>query len=153
MKDCWTTRRLSESNFLRKTGARPGNYDVMWDTSAKVLRVKGFGEEWSFPAKSGAEVMSLLADRVWPRKWNSYSELPGYKVKIHVDTSSGLVIGFLVVLNTEQDPDSNHVHYWYNNESREAEYQMKSGRKHFSSSFADYIIEDIRKKLPSLLRK
>jgi len=94
-----------------------------------------------------------MGNRTWPRTWNTYSELPGYKVKFNVDTSSGLVVGFLIALTSESDPDGNHVHYWYNNQSREAGYQMKSGGQHFASSFSDRIIEDIRKKLPSLLMK
>lgn len=53
-----------------------------------------------------------------PKNWNTYSELPGYQVKFNVDTSSGLVIGFLVAPASESDPDDNHVHYWYNNQSR-----------------------------------
>lgn len=92
-------------------------------------------------------------DRVWPRTWNTYSELPGYQVKFNVDTSSGLVIGFLVALRSESNPDGNHVHYWYDNQRRYAGYQMKSGNTHFSSSFADNIINDITQKLPSLLMK
>lgn len=91
--------------------------------------------------------------REWPKKWNTYSELPGYQVKFNVDTSSGLVIGFLVAPTSESDPDDNHVHYWYDNQSGQSGYQMKSGGRHFASSFSDYVIQDIGQKLPNLLMK
>ncbi len=50
-------------------------------------------------------------DKVCPRTWNTYSELPGYQVKFNVDAASGLVFGFLIALTSESDPDSDHVHY------------------------------------------
>ena len=92
-------------------------------------------------------------DRVWPKTWNTYSELPGYQVKFNVDTSSGLVIGFLVAPASESCPKDNHVHYWYDNQSGQSGYQMKSGGRHFGSSFSDYVIQDIGQKLPNLLMK
>ncbi|MBD1892918.1 hypothetical protein [Coleofasciculus sp. FACHB-SPT9] len=90
-------------------------------------------------------------DRIWPRTWNTYSEVPGYKVKFNVDNHSGLVIGFLVAFSSESDPDGNHIHYWYDRGTNQAGYQMKSGGVRFQSSVADSVIEDIRKKLPSLM--
>jgi hypothetical protein len=95
----------------------------------------------------------MARDKVWPRTWNTYSELPGYQIKFNVDTASGLVFGFLVALTSESDPDSNHVHYWYERNTGNTGYQMKSGNTRFSSSFADHIISDIQQKLPSLLMK
>lgn len=90
-------------------------------------------------------------DKVWSKKWNVYSQLSNYQIKQHVDTKSGLVIGFLVALESEPDPDENHVHYWYDAQTRDAGYQMKSGNTHFRSSFSDHVIQDIADTLPSLL--
>lgn len=70
-----------------------------------------------------------------------------------VDTSSGLVIGFLVAPASESCPKDNHVHYWYDNQSGQSGYQMKSGGRHFASSFSDYVIQDIGQRLPNLLMK
>lgn len=93
----------------------------------------------------------MAHDKIWPKKWNVYSNLPDYQIKFNVDTASGLVFGFLVAQASESDPRNNHIHYWYNRASGEAGYQMKAGNTKFKSAFSDYVIEDIKKKLPSLL--
>lgn len=95
----------------------------------------------------------MARDKIWPRTWNTYSELPGYQIKFNVDTKSGLVFGFLVALINESNPDDNHVHYWYERNTGHSDYHMKSGNTKFQSSFSDHVISDIAKKLPSLLMK
>lgn len=78
MKNSWTTRSLSEeSPLLKRIGGKAGTYDVMWDTSAKVIRIKGSGQEWKIPLASGIDAMSLLGgsagtkeEKMWSREYS-----------------------------------------------------------------------------------
>jgi hypothetical protein len=74
MKNSWTTRTLSENSpLLKRIGAESGTYDLMWETSAKVIRIKGHGQEWSIPFASAADALSLLEGKAQTeneKKWN-----------------------------------------------------------------------------------
>jgi hypothetical protein len=77
MKDCWTTRSLSgDSPLLQRIGAKPGIYNIMWDTSAKLIHITGSGQEWKIPLASAIDAMSLLGgktgtndERMWNREY------------------------------------------------------------------------------------
>lgn len=80
MKDCWTTRFLSEdAPLLQRIGGKPGTYNVMRDKSAKVLRVNGFGQEWKIPYASTEDAMSLLGNRMWGREYGGVFNENGIK--------------------------------------------------------------------------
>lgn len=65
MKNSWTTRFLSEdSPLLQRIGAKPDTYDIMWDTSTKIIRIKGSGQEWKIPLASAIDAMSLLGGKI-----------------------------------------------------------------------------------------
>jgi hypothetical protein len=74
MKDRWITRTLSEnSSLLRRIGAKSDTYDIMWDTSAKLLRIRGSNREWQIPVASAIDAMALLNnDKKWDQSYGGF---------------------------------------------------------------------------------
>ncbi|HAX79719.1 MAG TPA: hypothetical protein DCY88_28765 [Cyanobacteria bacterium UBA11372] len=63
MKNYWSTHTLSpNSPLLKKIGGRPGDYEIMWDRQAGVLRIQeqSSGQQWQIPLSSPNDVMQLL---------------------------------------------------------------------------------------------
>ncbi len=62
MKNQWMTCLLSkDSALLQLTGGDPGTYEVMFDLSAKVIRVRASGKkEEIFPIPGKNELLNLL---------------------------------------------------------------------------------------------
>lgn len=110
MKDCWITRSISgDSPLLQRIGAKPGIYNIMWDTSAKLIHITGSGQEWKIPLASAIDAMSLLGgktgtndERMWNREYggvfnqNGIDRLPsGLKglYYIHSSDSGTMYLG------------------------------------------------------------
>jgi hypothetical protein len=75
MKDRWTTRSLSaDSPLLQRISGKPGSYDVMWDTSAKVVRVRGSGQEWTIPLASAIDALALLGGAQGKKEEKAWSK-------------------------------------------------------------------------------
>jgi hypothetical protein len=74
MKDSWSTHYLSENSpILQRIGAKPGTYNLKWDTSEKVIHINSYGQEWKIPLASAIDAMSLLGGKTATndeRKWD-----------------------------------------------------------------------------------
>lgn len=155
----WVRVRVTEgSEIWERMGKSKLQFECKLDTYYKVLMIRDpedHSKSTIVPIEEAEKILQgSIREREFPKKWQTYPELPGYQVKFIVDNPSGVVIGFYVALATEPKPDHNHVHYYYDNKTQKAAYHMTaktpSGKSHFSSVFADHVINDLEAKLPSL---
>lgn len=161
MKDRWTNRSLSsDSLLLQRIDGKPGNYDVMWDTSMKVIRIKGFGQEWTIPLASAINAMSLLggseksrddltqdeirflkslSDARFAKDWTQYGST-NYYIQTKTD-STGFVRDILI----RRKGSSDHVHVYVDTVSGNRGMVLTTNGKHYPLDYdsLDDLLNDV----------
>lgn len=91
-------------------------------------------------------------ERAWGRGWQQLRSDPSLSYKFHVDKTSGMVVGILVAVTNESDKDANHIHFWYDNRSKQTGFQEKVGGVHdYNSAWAQLVYNECKSEIDSMV--